>query len=122
MITESLIEQAVAKIRDHGANYVYFFQRLESPEWIEPLWRRNFFKAPPLPKRHEGGGTSYPLWVESQYLLRVVERAPDVVAEVIKEMPETENVRVHRDILEIIVKLSPDLARTLVPKVVQILK
>lgn len=121
MIDLKVIEQALAKIRDHGANYVYFFQNLNSPDWLDPLWRAGFFRKPPDPHR-EGNTISYPPWVESQYLTRIVEKIPNRVAEVVCEMEDTENVRVHKDVLDISLKLSPELSSLIVPNICRLLR
>jgi hypothetical protein len=121
MIDTKVIEQALSKIRDHGANYVYFFQNLNSPDWIEPLWRAGFFRRPPAPIR-EGNTISFPVWVESQYLVRIAEYSPELVVKVIGEMEETENARVHRDILDISTKLPPAFSGLIAPKICRFLR
>src|ERR1700744_340791 len=98
MIEAQIINQALSKIRDRGANYVYFFQNLNSPDWIEPLLKAGFFRRPPSPIR-EGNTISYPPWVESQYLARIAAKNPALVAKVTREIENTENVRVQHDIL-----------------------
>jgi hypothetical protein len=120
MISEAIIQQAVGKIRDYGANYIYFFQSLQSPDWVAPLWDQGFFKNPPPPIR-QGAGISYPLWVETQYLVRIAAKTPELVAAVVSAMAETENVRVHRDVLEIANKLPPHLSNSLLSKVIGII-
>jgi len=35
----------------------YFFDRLENPEWLKPLWEKGFFKHPPQPEHDREEGT-----------------------------------------------------------------
>jgi hypothetical protein len=121
MIDKKVIDQALTKIRDQGANYVYFFQNLNSPDWIEPLWQAGFFRKPPAPIR-EGNAISFPVWVESQYLVRIAEQSPEIVVKVIEKMEETENARVHSDILDISIKLPPAFSRLIVSNICRFLR
>ncbi len=116
MIDHQVIEKALAKIRDYGANYVYFFQNLQSPDWLEPLWNANFFRKPPEPQR-EGDMISYPPWVESQYLVRMAGKSPALVAKIASQIENTTNVRVHHDILQIAINVSPEFSNLLVKKI-----
>ena len=50
---------------------------------------------------------------ESQYLNRVSAAAPDEVFDLARKIPETENVRVHEDILSIAARLPGRLAAKL---------
>jgi hypothetical protein len=120
MIPEHSIQQALAKIRDRGANYVYFFEHLTSPDWIEPLAKQGFFKNPPKPIQGEKT-ISHPSWVESQYLVRMAEKNPNAVVQAALQIRKTENSRVNRDILEIALKVPPSLSKLLVPQICSIL-
>lgn len=121
MIDSSVIEQALSKIGNYGAGYLYFFQNLKSADWIEPLWKAGFFRHPP-PAERDGNSVAYPPWVESQYLARMADLSPEVVAKVIEAMEETENVRVHRDVIEVAAKLPPAVAGSLVTKIGRFLR
>jgi hypothetical protein len=121
MIDKPVINQALAKICDRGANYVYFFQKLNSADWVKPLWQAGFFRKPPVPIR-EGTMISFPVWVESQYLARVADKDPETVVKVIREMEETENARVHRDILDISMKLPPAFSALIVSQICRFLQ
>ena len=121
MIPQNIIQKALSAIRDHGANYVYFFNNLGSPEWIEPLWKAGYFRKPPAEVR-EGNSISFLPWVETEYLMRVSEQSPELVAKIINEMADTTNARVHRDILNIAVKLPPSQTSFVAPKICRILR
>jgi hypothetical protein len=91
-------------IRKSPANYEYFFSKLTDPAWLKTLRETGFFKAPPGAER-DGEWIRFPIWPESQYLTRVAAQASDEVAAIIKGIPDTDNPRVHQDILQIAAEL-----------------
>ncbi len=107
------VERAIAAMRKLHANYVYFFEHNTSPDWIEPLRKRGFFQHPPAPVDHPDGMRSFPTWPETQYLVRMAEQAPDQVAEILLDLPASENIFVHDDIVQAALKLPAALARRL---------
>lgn len=109
MIPKELVKEAVGHIRLRSANYEYFFQRLDSLEWVEPLREYGFFKNPPPPVR-DRDSISFPFWPEAQFLARMAKTQPEGVIEIILGLPETENVRVHWDLLDAALALPPALA------------
>lgn len=112
MPTPEQVERAIVEMRKIYANYEYFFEKNDSPDWIEPLWQRGFFKDPPPPKDQDGY-RSFTLWPESQYLVRMVDKSPDLVARVLSALPTTENIYVHADVVEAALALPAPLARPL---------
>lgn len=98
------IEQALALIERRPVNRGYFFSKLESPDWIEPLVEAGYFKDPP-PPRVNGDFVSYPVWPESKYLARMAPVAPTQVADVIRQIPETDNINVHEDLARAVIHL-----------------
>ncbi len=99
MITEELVKKSLDLMATSAANHEYFFMKLKTPDWIEPLAKAGRFKDPPNAKRQEGT-ISFPGWAESQYLVRVADDAPDTVKQAILNVPETDNQRVHQDFVE----------------------
>lgn len=108
--------QRAIELLSQSANYQYFFDRLDSADWIEPLAEHGFFKHPPPPIR-DGSTIRFPFWVESRYLARMAAEAPDLVASVIAAIPKTENTRVHEDIIEAVGRIPAPLAATLTASV-----
>jgi hypothetical protein len=92
------VDRAVTLIKKGRTNRIYFFDKLNDPSWINPLRERGFFSQPPDPVEADGS-VIFPLWPESEYLARMASIQPELVAQVLKEMPETENVAVRRDLL-----------------------
>lgn len=115
MPSETDVQRALELLRQ-SANYQYFFDKLNSPDWIPPLADRGFFKDPPPPIR-EGTTIRFPFWVESRYLARMAAEEPGLVAEIISAIPETENTRVHEDIVDAACRMPARLAATLTDRI-----
>lgn len=111
MPTPEQVERALEAMRKLTANYVYFFQHVDSADWIEPLRAHDFFKDPPAPEDTPDGMRSFPQWPESQYLVRVADQAPDLVAKTLLALPNSDNIFVHDDVVQAALKLSGSLAR-----------
>jgi hypothetical protein len=92
------VDRAVALIKKGRTNRIYFFDKLEDPSWIAPLKARGFFSQPPDPVDADRG-VMFPLWPEGEYLARMASVQPDLVADVLEGIPETENVVVRRDVM-----------------------
>ncbi len=112
--TQDQIDRTLALIvrKEH---YRYFFEKLENPEWIEPLWEKGFFKNPP--KIYKKDDTIFfPSWSEARYLARMVKHKPELVRDIINKMPETDNVQVLYELADAALKMPPDIAATLIDK------
>jgi len=107
--SDQIVDRALLAIEKRTANYEYFFDQLTSPDWLEPLMKRGFFKTPRDPI-YEGGYVRYPLWPESRYLARMAGKAPEKVLEILREMKDTANLRVHQDLAEAACDMPPSLA------------
>ena len=115
MIAPETVTKALSAIK-RSADYQYFFSQLKSPDWLRPLWDADLFRAPPAPVR-EGNYISFPPWPESRYLVRMASRAPETVLDICLKMPETENVRVHEDVIEAALAMPSPLAAKLRHKI-----
>jgi hypothetical protein len=96
-------------------HYRYFFDRLENPEWIEPLRDRGFFNAPPDAVRDAEGRVRFPIWPASRYLARMAGFAPDAARDIALGI-DTENASVHEDIAGLALALPPEHAAALTDK------
>lgn len=98
----------------------HFFDRLENPEWLEPLWKRGFFKHPPQPERNEEEGTvRFPPWPEARYLARMAKCRPELVAQIIREMDSTDNAAVISDLVDVLLAIPANISAGLVEKAKQ---
>jgi len=111
--TSQQVDRVLALIKK-PAQYAYFFNNLKNPEWIAPLRERGFFRHPPEPARHDDI-VEFPAWPESRYLARMASDAAELVLDTIKAMPDTENFRIHLDLLEAARNMPPDKAAEIAP-------
>lgn len=114
MVKPEIVQKALKAIK-RATDYEYFFDQLSSTDWIEPLWEAGLFRSPYEPIR-EGEYIRFPQWPESRYLARMAPHAPEIVLKVCLEIPETENIRVHEDLVDAAVKMPPHLSAEFVPK------
>lgn len=118
MLKDETVERALVEIRKGNAEYVYFFDHVNSVAWLEPLSRHGFFQTPPAPVRREQY-ISFPPWPESRYLVRM-SAIPEVqakVLEIVLRIPATDNIVVQDDLLEVALNLPPQQSAALVPRV-----
>src|SRR5438128_2505162 len=106
MVDRAAVKQALATIKQR-ADYEYFFSRLSSTEWVAPLFEEGLFSKPPAAIA-EGDYVRFPFWPESSFLARVANKAPTVAARVLLAIPETDNVRIHQDLVEIALQIGAD--------------
>jgi hypothetical protein len=108
--TPELLEQARAKLGRAGVQG-HFFESLKNPEWLEPLAGQGWFEAPPPAVRDKAANTiAYPSWSPAAYLKAMAAERPEKVAEICARVPDTDNIRVHLDLVDIALKLPPQLA------------
>jgi hypothetical protein len=93
----------------------YFFEKLEFPGWLEPLWRKGFFKHPPEPAidpESESNGIYFLPWPQSRYLTRMASKEPETVLNIIQEILNlgTQNTLVHENFADAAIKMPPSLA------------
>lgn len=114
--TNDLVERAIALLPSHQ-KYKYFFEKLENPEWIKPLWEKGFFKKPPGPQENINDGSMIlPYWPESRYLARMAKIKPDDVLEVILAIPDSQNPQVYSDVIDAALNMPPNKAVKLIDK------
>lgn len=98
----------------------YFFTRLADPAWLDFLIDTGKFQQVPEPQVNEKENTvGFPFWPEGVYLNRIAPIASEAVSKVLRQLPATQNARVHELILDIALSLPPAIAGTLVPKVIE---
>jgi hypothetical protein len=113
--TPEQVTEAIALISKRGANLAYFFERLDSPEWIKPLWDKGFFRNP-KPAERSGDSIRFPVWPESRYLVRMAGKEPELVHDVLLEIPSSDNERVHEDLLEAAAEMPPSIGKDIAAK------
>lgn len=67
----------------------YFFDRLESPDWLKLLYEADFFKNPPGKETDlEAMTYRFPDWAQSRYLIKVAPHDPEIVLTIAIELFE----------------------------------
>ncbi|MEO0075737.1 MAG: hypothetical protein ABIK31_06490, partial [candidate division WOR-3 bacterium] len=118
MIKPEIIEKAIVLISKRYVNYEYFFNKLESPEWIIPLSQKGMFKKPPSNiVTTDGKYIQFPVWPESRYLARMASKAAELVFKTTYNIPDTNNVHVHEDIVDIALAIPTELSIQLLPRI-----
>lgn len=96
--------------------YSRFFEGIPDGRWLRPLKRRGLFERPSAAEADETGAVRYVPWPPSRYLTRVAGLEPDLVKEIILNLPATDNVRVHEDVAAAARKMPPALAARVIQK------
>lgn len=91
--------------------YEYFFNNLNNPEWIIPLYERGYFSHPPAPiEDAERKTVSFPFWAALRFLRKQAKSAPESVLSIILKIPFNDNITVLDQINQIALELPADLA------------
>lgn len=118
---EAPSKQDMEKLRQQVPNnrftYGYFFQRLASPGWLQPLAENGFFTDPPEPFVDAEKGTKFPWWPQSGYLARMAQLDPATVRGIIQRISDTRNITVNDDFLDAAIAMPHAVSVQLVPKV-----
>jgi len=123
MLRRETIDRALKEIAKGEAQRNYFFAHAKSPEWLVPLAEAGYFQQPPPPIA-DGQYISFPFWEQTRYLARMA-KIPDaqtVVLDIADKVPETENVRVHEDLLDVALAVPAAAATRLVPRIIDCVK
>lgn len=114
--TEELITLAIEQIHGGHVQRNHFFSRLTSAVWLERLWEHGLFSDPPA-SIASNGYVVYPIWEQSRCLVRLATEGcdPDLLVKVSLSIPETDNIRVGEDLLEVALALPASLSKLFVP-------
>jgi hypothetical protein len=117
--TDEQVISAVSRLGRPGAA-TYFFDNLNNPHWIRPLYACGYFKSPPPAERDAAdGSTSFPDWPELRYLLRMAAQAPKEVGEIVLAIPETDNARVRQTMVQVALLLPRPVSKQLSERAVR---
>ena len=115
--TQAQVKQLRKHVPHNAITLAYFFSRLESPAWLEPLRAKGYFRHPPTPVHDEDAGTvSFPSWPASGYLARMAVLAPEAVHDIALQIPDTQNIFVHADLADAVLQMPSELAKDFVSK------
>lgn len=99
------------------AQFVYFFAHLDKPGWFDFLDELKVFDDIPGPQATEDGQyIQYPPWWPGQYLIKVADKIPEKVAEVLKKI-KTENQTALSYAMQAVLKMPVNISKELLPLV-----
>jgi hypothetical protein len=102
---ENQVQSLISYVGDTSYSK-YFFDGLENPNWVTPLFKKGVFTKvpPPLEDTNSPGYFSMPIWYAGEYLKRMANKFPNIVKEVAISL-ETDNSRGIRTILEALLNI-----------------
>src|SRR6266571_617908 len=113
--THEVIENIGGLLTDSSL-FNYFLDRLMTADWLGPLKEKGFFSVPPQPVHDRIKGTvSFSRWAASRYLARVAKDAPEKVLEIALQI-DTENIRIHEDLIEAALAMPAEFAAKWIKK------
>jgi hypothetical protein len=87
------------------------------------LKAKGFFCSPPPPILDESKGTvAFQMWPESRYLARMADLAPATVLDILLQIPDTENIRIHNDLADAALAMPAEIAARILPKATKWIK
>jgi len=104
----------LSELLKHPTHVRYFFNKLSSSEWLDPLKDKGFFLKSPRGIR-EGNYIKFPAWPLSEYLAKVAEKRPREVMDLIIHARETDNFRVWSDYIDCALRMPSHIAKEIVP-------
>ena len=107
------VAKVLGKCSDDLAYYPFFFNDLENPAWIIPLYKTGFFYHPPDPIEVQPGYFQIPLWPAGEYLARFAEQNEAIITDVI-QCANTENWRAQEIYIDAMLKIPPAVTSKLV--------
>jgi hypothetical protein len=84
----------------------YFFQGLDNPAWIDPLYEAGYFQNPPDPIEVKPGYYQLPTWPAGEFLARFASDHEDIIVDLMQHI-RTENWRVLEILIDALIKISP---------------
>ena len=117
--SEGDVERMLELIERRGANFAFFFQRVDDVSWLSILSERGYFAHPPNAEPTGDGRVGFPLWWPIRYLATVSTDDPDAVIELVLRLPKVDNPRVYEDILDTALRLRGEQSVKLQPKVLE---
>ena len=104
MINDDLVTKTLAIVNKSQVAQDHFFNGINNPEWLKPLKEKGLFSKP-IKEIRKDGYIQFPYWSAGQYLVRVADKNPDEVIEIIKNLPDTNNERVMTNVAEMLLKI-----------------
>lgn len=101
--------EALARVNElishKGANYVFFFDKLDNPSWLRPLEQQGHFADLPQPEPISDGRIAYRIHVPLITLAKLAARAPQDVTSILIKLKLPDNSRVGDQIIQYMSKI-----------------
>ena len=99
------------------ASIKYFYENIQEPKWVEILFNQGEFNNPldPVPETKKEISIM-PFWPPSQLLTRIAEKDANLIYNIIIQIPDTDNERIHEDFIKAACSMPHDLAANLAKK------
>jgi len=111
--------QKIVSLLIRPQHYRYFFDHLQNPLWVAPLFKEGYFKKPPEMVKYVDNVIFRP-WPESQYLAQMAKiddmSIKEQVLDIILKIPETDNPYVIEDIIDASLSMPPEMTIQILPK------
>lgn len=105
------IAKVLGKFLEDLAYLSFFFNDLENPAWIMPLYKTGFFYHPPDPIEVQSGSIQLPDWPAINYLVQFASQYEEILV-AITQKALTRNWRIQSRLIEGLLKISPEAAST----------
>ena len=100
-------ERMLSLIERRGANFAFFFERVDDVSWIPVFKKNGYFGHPPKIEVSEDGGMHFRSWRPVLYLKRVAAASPSLVVDTVLDFQDTDNPRILYTISEIALIAEP---------------
>ncbi len=115
MVAKADVKQAIALMHSE-TEWQFFFEKIDSPDWLQPLIEEGIFKEPENIKI-ENGIVRILSWPQGKYLIKVASIKPNEVADIIKNISKTDNPNVLEAcvdaMIEMPIEVSAPLSKTI---------
>jgi len=104
--TRDQIDLVTSMIQD-DKYYRYFFEGLDNPSWIIPLYHSGIFHKVPEPIEVEKNSFRIPSWLAGNYLVRFAEDNEGIIIDLARSI-KTKNWRVQELLIDALIKIKPE--------------
>ncbi len=91
----------------------YFFEGLNNPAWIQPLYIAGYFYQPPAPIEVQPNSFQLPLWPAGEYIVRFAKDNESIILDMVRSI-NSENLRVQELLIDALIKITPEHAASVV--------
>jgi hypothetical protein len=103
--TPENLKRVNALISNKGANFIFFFENLDNPEWLQPLEQQGHFTNLPGPEPLKDGQFAHRAHVPLVSLTKLAETAPKEVTSILEKLKLPDNARVGDQVLQCMAKI-----------------